>query len=210
VNWKLGLVRIAALVMIAERMVAGETAGVRVVLIDYVDTPAGVVADAKRTASAILATAGISVEWVACIAAKDEPCPQMTPLDIEVRLQSENMAKQAGLKPACLGYALSHGGLGSIAGVFLHQAVELERVERIPLHKILGAAMSHEIGHLLMAAPGHSRTGLMRARWESADVKMLAQGLLGFSQPQKERMMANARQRLIIRARQDLGTLGSF
>jgi hypothetical protein len=209
VNWTLGLMRIAVLSMGTVWATAGETAGIRVVVIDYMRVQPGVLGNAKKTASEILGAAGIPIEWVACVASTEEPCPQMMPSDIHLRLQGREMAKQAGLKPACLGYAVSGGGLGSVAGVFLHQAIELQRVEGIPLHQILGAAIAHEIGHLLMAEHGHSRAGLMRAKWDTADMKRLAQGLLTFSEQQGQRMAASTRERLKERSRREMEKLAS-
>ena len=37
--------------------------------------------------------------------------------------------------------------------------------------RLLGRAMAHEIAHLILGHTGHSSTGLMRARWEVADVR---------------------------------------
>jgi len=52
---------------------------------------------------------------------------------------------------------------------------------------VLGHAMAHEIGHLLLPY-GHSPTGLMRAEWEAKDLRLAANRQLNFTSEQAELM----------------------
>lgn len=46
---------------------------------------------------------------------------------------------------------------------------------------VLGHVMAHEIAHALLPVAGHSKNGLMRATWRSADLVEAVQGQLRFS-----------------------------
>jgi hypothetical protein len=46
---------------------------------------------------------------------------------------------------------------------------------------ILGHAMAHELGHLLLGTNSHSSDGLMRAQWNRGDLAEAARGNLLFS-----------------------------
>jgi hypothetical protein len=48
---------------------------------------------------------------------------------------------------------------------------------------LLGHAMAHEMGHLLLPY-GHSATGLMRAEWDARDLRLAADGRLNFTSDQ--------------------------
>jgi hypothetical protein len=56
---------------------------------------------------------------------------------------------------------------------------------RVPQQDVLGVAITHEIGHLLIAK-GHSDAGIMRGRLEESEWRKAAQGLLGFTPRQAE------------------------
>src|SRR5262249_10769 len=43
---------------------------------------------------------------------------------------------------------------------------------------ILGYAIAHEIGHLLLPPGSHSPAGIMRARWRGGDFELIATGTL--------------------------------
>jgi hypothetical protein len=53
---------------------------------------------------------------------------------------------------------------------------------------ILGHAIAHEIGHVLLGSSEHSSSGLMRAQWNQANWHLASAGLLTFLPEQTERM----------------------
>ncbi|MBI2680014.1 MAG: hypothetical protein HYX25_03280 [Candidatus Solibacter usitatus] len=88
--------------------------------------------------------------------------------------------------------------LGS-SGSVVHSLVFLDRIEELARTSgstvvILGHAMAHEIGHLLMG-PAHSEIGLMRPRWDRGDIKTAARGRLRFTPAQTEALRARVAQR---------------
>jgi hypothetical protein len=57
-----------------------------------------------------------------------------------------------------------------------------------PTAIILGHAMAHELGHLLLGMNSHSRDGLMRAQWNRGDLAEAVRGNLLFSAQESTRM----------------------
>jgi hypothetical protein len=57
------------------------------------------------------------------------------------------------------------------------------------LSDILGHAMAHEIGHLLLG-PGHSQVGIMQAEWTREDLARAARNELSFTPQQMELLLA--------------------
>jgi hypothetical protein len=66
-----------------------------------------------------------------------------------------------------LGYSLVDGGTqaGSLATIYLNRVRWLASASTADLATLLGRAIAHEIGHLLLGTPEHGVTGVMRAIW---------------------------------------------
>jgi predicted aspartyl protease len=56
--------------------------------------------------------------------------------------------------------------------------------------QILGYAIAHELGHMLLRTSHHSSVGIMIAKWGPVDLRRAAEGLLGFTPQQAEYMRA--------------------
>ena len=61
--------------------------------------------------------------------------------------------------------------------------------------QILGHAMAHETGHLLLWSKSHSSTGIMKASWSREDLREIAMGHLAFTFQEAEVMRGNAKAR---------------
>jgi hypothetical protein len=72
-----------------------------------------------------------------------------------------------------LGYSVvdSRQKRGTLATVFVDRIRMAALRTRLDPARLLGRAMAHEIGHLLLGTTGHSRAGLMRARWSDLDLR---------------------------------------
>jgi hypothetical protein len=55
--------------------------------------------------------------------------------------------------------------------VFCDQVKELAVDKRLFLSQILGSVIARELGHLLLGANSHSRSGLMRAVWSREELR---------------------------------------
>ena len=68
--------------------------------------------------------------------------------------------------------------------------------DRALVSPLLGAAITHEVGHLFLAGNAHTVTGLMSARWGPKEKKDALMGGLTFSRRQSEQIRADVSQRM--------------
>jgi len=173
---------------------------VRVRLQDYASVPAVWLTTAKAVATGILENARVSVLWLDCspsLARRDTLCSiPPGPLDLQLRILSEEMAKRTHRSRQSMGSAMVSGRFPSIASVFYHRAVELEAGKPCARAEILGGILAHEIGHLLLAENSHSGTGVLRAQWGDEDLRMIARGRLWFTPEQAGRMASRVTERM--------------
>ena len=102
------------------------------------------------------------------------------------------------LRSTTLGEALAcePGAEMCIAQVFLDRVIERTAVGALSLEQVLGHAMAHEVGHLLLGSNSHSLRGLMRGKWSPEDLQRAAKGDLLFTPEQAKRMRGNVIARL--------------
>ena len=83
-----------------------------------------------------------------------------------------------------------------LASVFYHRiaslAVELECSRGV----ILGYALAHEVGHLLLGVNSHSPTGIMRVNWAEKELRLASTGWFGFFPQQAAKMHADVERRM--------------
>jgi hypothetical protein len=129
------------------------------------------------TAAAILEDAGVGVTWVSCEAVfvrRDEnPC--LAPLaanELAVRFirLSPRLAEQ---DLVTLGDSLvdTHLGTGSLATIYVNRVVTLAARCGMDTATLMGRAVAHEIGHLLLGTVAHASAGLMRASWSQTALR---------------------------------------
>jgi hypothetical protein len=74
----------------------------------------------------------------------------------------------------------------------------IERLEMRPISggatvsQILGYAMAHEIGHVLLGSTEHSADGIMRGPWKQPEFERRAKGWLQFTTQQSAAMRESA------------------
>jgi len=174
---------------------------IRIRVQDYSGLSATLRAKAQDVATTILGSAGVEPLWLDCSLAlgerMDAGCRvSPEPADLFLRLMPPPMARAVGLQSICLGYALvPRGGLGSLAGVFTEKVRMLAVSSLAHQPSVLGHAIAHEIGHLLVGNVEHSDHGLMQARW-SPDQLLRATALpMQFSERNARRVRRNAQER---------------
>lgn len=124
---------------------------------------------ALETTHDILRRADLTVDWVQCRARRDGPVPALcdtppAPGDMVVRL-IEGSDKDSGERRA-LGYSLfDSSGVSGFATVFVDRIDWLARRAQYPRAPVLGRAIAHEIGHLILRSNAHTESGLMREVW---------------------------------------------
>jgi hypothetical protein len=99
--------------------------------------------------------------------------------------------------PDSLGFTLlSNAGESIMASVFYDRIREMSSPPRAATPVLLGRAMAHEIGHLLLGANAHSRSGIMRAHWSDQDLTMGTRGEFLFTAEQSRRMKTRLAQQV--------------
>ena len=162
---------------------AGESSGAAIVVRTYTQPDVqGAIGTARSTAGAILGRAGVAVIWVECglPAAGAAPAAAcVEPLrsnELVVRiLPAVKAGRATGREPdrQTLGVAfvdLGAGG-GSLATVYADRVDAIAQSAGVDMAELLGRAMAHEIGHLLLGTNRHSSRGLMRASWTDDDLR---------------------------------------
>jgi hypothetical protein len=134
---------------------------------DSVGVPPADLTRARISVGAILASAGIEPIWRPCHVA---PCiGPVKPHEVVLRLvrSGPSSAKES------LGFSVidvSHRS-GSVATIYLDRVDALAIDSAVDPGELLGRAIAHEIGHLLIGSPSHPRAGLMRAVWGSGELR---------------------------------------
>jgi hypothetical protein len=62
-------------------------------------------------------------------------------------------------------------GGGTLATVYIDRVEWMAKQTSTDPRALLGRAIAHELGHLLMPTSGHSTRGLMRAIWSGAELR---------------------------------------
>jgi hypothetical protein len=154
---------------------------VAVRIYDTAGVAAGVRSAALRTAAATVASAGASIDWRICHGS-DASCPS-TPQPGELLLRivhapvtAASASSLARLRSAAglpLGDAYVDVGqsAGVLATVYVDRVTRLAAESGTDVATLLGYAIAHEIGHLLMASNAHGTHGLMRPLWSSRELR---------------------------------------
>jgi hypothetical protein len=170
---------------------------------DYAHVLPRTLGQSEGEASRILRAVGVEMEWVDCPtsveeAAKYPACePPLGTLAVDLRILPPSMAARVRSSREELGLALPSAKVGSAsaAWVFFQRVEQLADSKDADQAQILGHAMAHEIGHLLLGQNRHSNRGIMRANWDRAVLQEAARGQLLFTREQAAVMRAEVRAR---------------
>jgi hypothetical protein len=167
---------------------------------NYAGVSAGQLAGARAEAEHIFRNARISLEWIECRvpgAAEGAACtePLLAGRDLMLRLVDRPPAQ--GERVVALGESMldreARGGVLMTIDLFPVRTVAGRASLGIPT--LLGRAIAHEIGHLLLGSAEHSRLGLMRALWSHDELRGLRPAHWGFSAREAAQMRQTLRGR---------------
>ena len=171
---------------------------------DYGGIDPRVLTEAETIAGRIFEKSGLRILWGNC-----RLSPAGTPLttcaasavgvtDLYIRLLSEQMACKLAAATTMLGMALptDDGSFPVDAYVFPERVGDLAKQDRGPVPPLLGAAIAHEVGHLLLAGNAHTITGIMSAQWGPKENKDALMGVLTFSRRQSGQIRADVSRRM--------------
>ena len=145
-------------------------------------------AAAIQTASDIIAGAGIGATWLDCTGDSVRPrcrdaragreliiriAPTFVPGTVVPRGSIESRADGTAVG-LMLGFAVVEPstGAGALATVFMDRILAIAQRTSVPSGSLLGRAIAHEVGHLLLGTNTHARTGLMREIWTDAELAL--------------------------------------
>lgn len=160
---------------------------------NYAAVSAEQLAAAKAEAEHIFRNAGISLEWIECrvpgaIAGAACTGPLLAGRDLMLRLVDRTPVQ--GERIVALGESMvdreQHGGVLMTIDLLPVRTIAERASTGVPT--LLGRAIAHEIGHLLLGSTAHPRLGLMRALWSHDELRGLKPAHWGFSQREAAQM----------------------
>ena len=155
---------------------------------NYTEASLSLVQRAERAAGNILGRAGLTTVWVECpvnpnFSHKPICNASCSSLDFVVNLLPCFMSDRFQLDGGALGLAFEADdkNYGFRASIFYDVASDWARQQKQDLDQLLGAAIAHELGHLLLGTNSHSTTGLMSAFWSPKQLLAVQQRGWDFS-----------------------------
>ncbi len=146
---------------------------------------------AERLATEIFAHAGVKVRWTTrsvfdgglllndFSAGTREGCAQ--PLD-SATVKAEILPNAlSGFSPQALGYALPCAERGMQITIYADRVEIVSRTDVEIFYRVLGHAIAHEVGHVLLRSSAHGTTGLMKGVWAKSDWQRAAVTIIPFT-----------------------------
>ncbi len=127
---------------------------------------------AQDVAGAIFKDAGVQARWRDCskdvIRGAARQCGDtLNPTEVIVRILTERSDQQHDLM--ALGYSLvPQSARAMLATVFGNRVTRVAQRLHLERAALLGRAIAHEVGHLLLGTSDHAADGLMRGHWNDA------------------------------------------
>ena len=174
---------------------AGPEQTLSVRLYDQAQVPAAVLHSAMMEAARLFRAAGIRIRWEQPpVESLEDQGTDMTAaafrqIDERPYLVIRLMRRTpATVFPGALGYSLPFAHSGAHVLIFYDRVEALTQRVNTTAYVILGHAMAHELGHVLLGSTVHTHGGLMQARWTPASWRLAAAGLLSFEREEVRRM----------------------
>ena len=144
---------------------------------DTAQVPDDVLTGARTEVTRIFRQAGVETVWLSPASASADTDASREPrltIAIVTYDQAERLHPALTRAGVGVGFAMSSSPTTrtQVAYVFYHRVKSLTGANGVHLAPVLGAAMAHEIGHLLLDS-AHSETGLMRADWTKEDLQRI-------------------------------------
>jgi hypothetical protein len=157
--------------------------------------PAATLAQAELEAGRILGEAGLRAVWLDCLDRNSVADPQglcgkaREPADVVLRLLPGPTPH--GFQDTLFGITF----LPTLAGVYYEYAVRLAKNDK-EVPTILGCAIAHEVGHLLLGPKSHSGGGIMQGEWGPKEFRLALMGGLLFTSQQSKVIQAETQRRM--------------
>ena len=151
----------------------------------------------------ILLTVGVGTNWIAGSTSD----PEGLKMDFSART-SDNCANAsgidfvrvvvlahapAGVPIATLGFSLPCARTGIQVVIYADRIAKVSETNAPTFNRVLGYALAHELGHVLLRSAAHANTGLMRSIWSKSDWQRAAVSIIGFTPAQANQILDIAR-----------------
>ena len=151
---------------------------------------------AKKEAARIFARSGIELVWFDCEPSGSaewgsvSPCQRdLGPAEFWMRFITRGRLLSTESTGDILGFTeLEESRISNTSVVRYAAAVDAAGKWRAGVDQILGAAMAHEVGHLLLGTSAHSAYGVMCGYWGRVQFERIGQGQLCFTASQAKKL----------------------
>jgi len=168
----------------------------RLVVHDSVGIAAATLSEAREFSAQVFRSAGIEVvneDAMACPASGEA-----RGFCVQVLMRPRDAQFQPG-KVRTMGVALAADQNRAVVSVYLDAVTDVARRYGQPLGKVLGFALAHEIGHVLLPPPSHSATGIMQPSWEGDALRHAIAGEIAFTPQQSAQMRERLTNRVALK-----------
>jgi len=212
-KWQLtlGLVAVAAMAGAAQPAAASPAADLNFTIHvrNYAGVDSKTLAQAEKVTSRIFQKAGVISQWADAPLQEQEYTadPQWAGLShIWVNIMPAAMSEKLHLADSMTGLAPGAGPDRVLAYIFYNRVQEMQREQSAAFERknteftfyvadLLGSAMAHEVGHILLNLAVHSKTGIMRGNWDPVVLRDMISGYLYFTKDQEKIMQAEVTRR---------------
>jgi len=135
-------------------------------------------------AASIVSAASVELLWHTCAEPAEPSKPSdarrartcalpLAPGELAVRIVRSGGGADGSRPVRPLGDAMinSQTGAGVLATVYLDRVNWMAQQTGVDARALLGRAIAHELGHLLMATGAHGSNGLMRPVWSESEIR---------------------------------------
>jgi len=181
---------------------------------DYARVKPSTLARAEREATRILGEAEVNLLWQSYSPPPGGPGA----VPASQAASDATLIRVIFVEPS-KAYALTHpeetlgitpmsreGERDTLVEVFLDRVRYQADYSGLSVGVLLGHAIAHELGHVLLRTSGHVSTGIMRAGWTPEDLRLADSGLLIFTSRQAELIRNEVRERAKEQAATEVAT----
>src|SRR6266404_2268382 len=179
---------------------------------NYAGVASNTLAEAEEVATGIFREAGVESRWADIVLtaesnrANSADHPDFTLADFQLSIFPREMYERNGVPNNVMGLAPGTGRDRRFVYIFdtnvehrfwrlvdAHRSGRMDR--QVSKAQLLGHAIAHELGHLLLNQQVHSAHGIMRGEWGFTDCRDMTSGMLLFTPQQAELLRADVRRR---------------
>lgn len=174
----------AVVLALAGHASAADRPSIAVIVYDQAGVAADTLARAKIGIARIVGDAGVDIVWV-----RPPAVDSVSTFAIRMLIRPRAVGAFSSVMGTTPGDVHEIGGL---AMVYYDRVLRSAHERQHDVAGVLAYAMVHEMGHLLLPAPAHAESGIMRPSWDGDDLRHIADGSMQFTPRQQSAIRAKA------------------